>query len=182
MAYKVDMSLPPADILLGIINYENPQAKLTFQEVKFSEKGVENVRYYVKGVLKTDYMGDHRKIDLVPLPGSRLYRTTTIYFNRINLTDYLAGHPLIITPGQYTDTSELLDEIRSQLGINLGLVDIMTDYISATGHGVIRLSPKSYAYEGTIAYRTDIADQPLSTRIRNSILDGFYPPDSEEAY
>ena len=110
MAYKVDMSLPPAVILLGIINYENPRAKLTFQEVKFSEKGVENVRYYVKGILKTDYMGDHCKIDLVPLPGSRLYHTTTIYFNRINLTDYLAGHPLIITPGQYTDTSELLDE------------------------------------------------------------------------
>ena len=58
----------------------------------------------------------------------------------------------------------------------------MTDYISATGQGVIRLSPKSYAYEGTIAYTTDFTDQPLSTRIRNSILDGFYPPDSEEAY
>ena len=175
MAYKADMSLSPAELLLGIINYENPQAKLTFQDVKFSDKGVENVRYYVKGVLKTDYYGDRCKIDLVPLPGSKLFRVTTIYFNRINLTDHLVGHPLVITPGQYTDTSELLNEIRTQLGINLSLVDIMTDYISPTGMGVIRISPKSYAYEGTIPYTSFVG---LSSRIRNSILDGFFPPET----
>lgn len=179
MAYKVDMSLPPADLLLGIINYENPQAHLTFQDVKFSDKGVENVRYYVKGILKTDYLGDRYKIDLVPLPGSRLFRVTTIYFNRINLTDYLAGHPLAIIPGRHTDTSELLGEVRSQLGINISLVDIMTDYISATGEGVIRISPKSLAYEGTIAYKYDTGEAPLVNRIRKSILDGFYLPEPE---
>lgn len=164
MAYKVDMSLRPEEILLGIINYENPRANLTFNKIRFSPKGVENA----------DYKGRDSKIDLIGLPGSGIVGTIPIWYNRINLTTYLGSRGLRIDVAPFTETSELLDLILTQLGIRLTLADIMVDYINhTTGAGVIRISPRSLTYKGTISY-APVAVSTLASRIRNTALDGFY--------
>ena len=166
MAFKVDLSLPSNEILLGIINYENPRANLTFKKVKFSPAGCQ----------PANYMGRDTKIDVIPLPGSGLYGTITFYYTKIDLTAYLGERLLIIPPGQYRYTNELMPEILTQFGIRVVAADIIADTVPLEGAVQVRFSPKSLLYKGTINSNVGEPYIPLTTRVGNRMLDGFFKP------
>lgn len=166
MTLKVDLSLPSEEILLGIINYENPRANLTFKKVKFSPKGC----------FPADYMGRDTKIDVIPLPGSGLYGSITFYYTKINLTTYLGSRYLVIEPNQYRYTNELMAEVLTQFGIRITAADIIADTIGEAGPGTIRFAPKSLLYKGTINYYVGSPFGALTDRVIQRQLDGFYKP------
>lgn len=166
MTFKVDLSLPSNEILLGIINYENPRANLTFKKVKFSPTGC----------LPANYMGRDTKIDVIPMPGSGLYGTITFYYTKIDLTAYLGDRLLIIEPGQYRYTNELMPEILAQFGIRVVAADIIADIVPTEGRIQVRFSPKSLLYKGVITLNLGEPFIPLTTRVGNRLLDGFYKP------
>ena len=166
MALKVDLSFPSEEILLGIINYENPGANLTFKKVKFSPKGC----------FPADYMGRDTKIDVISLPGSGLYGSVTFYYTKINLTTYLGSRYLVIEPNQYRYTNELMAEVLTQFGIRFTAADIIADTIGEVGPGIIRFAPKSLLYKGTINYYVGSPFVALTDRVIQRQLDGFYKP------
>ena len=166
MAFKVDLSLPSNEILLGIINYENPRANLTFKKVKFSPAGCQ----------PANYMGRDTKIDVISLPGAGLYGTVTFYYTKIDLAAYLGTRSIVIQPAQYRYTNELMAEVLNQLGIRITAADIIADDVPLEGTGQIRFAPKSLLYRGTINYQVGDPFVPLTERVINRQLDGFYQP------
>lgn len=166
MALKVDLSLPSKEILLGIINYENPRAHLTFNKVKFSPKGC----------FPANYMGRDTQIDVISLPRSGLYGRVTFYYTKINLTTYLGSRSITVEPDLYQYTDELVDVILDQLGINVTAADIIADNVPEDGVGTIRFSPKSMLYKGIINYQVGNPLNLLTNRVLVRQLDGFYRP------
>lgn len=166
MALKVDLSHPSDEILLGIINYENPRAHLTFNKVKFSPKGC----------FPADYMGRDTQIEMIALPGSGIYGKVTFYYTKVNLTTYLGTRSLSVDPGQYHYTTELVGAILDQLGIRITPADIIADDVPEDGVGTIRFSPKSMLYKGVINYYVGNPNNLLTERVLIRQLDGFYRP------
>lgn len=167
MSYMVDMSLPPAELLLGLINQENPRANFTFQTVQFDPGGPSNTTLYGKDTM----------IYLLPLKGAGFFGKKAFYYNRINLTDFLGSSGVKIEPDKYTETAELLPLVMSQLGINLTRGDIYNDYIiplTKDTQSKIRISVRSIMYKGYVPVH--LGPQSIFAGLKNRLLDGFHKP------
>lgn len=168
MSFMVDMSLPPADLLLGLINQENPKANFTFDKVQFDPAGPSNTTLYGKDTL----------IYLLPLKGAGFIGKKAFYYNRINLADFLGPLGVSIEEGQYAETAELLPLVMSQLGINLTRADIYNDYIvplaTRVGESKIRISVRSIMYKGYVPIH--FGPVSMFAGVKNRLLDGFHKP------
>ena len=160
MTYKVDMSLPPQEVLLGQINYEN-KTSFTLEQVGFREDGVHETTRYDKDTM----------IWLEAKKGT--YGLRRIYYDRIDLAEFLGERVMEIDVSKagYKETHLLIPEVLKRLGINLDRTDIISDIVHP---GVrefdIRISPRSIVYRGTIRVRyTNF----LTDRFSKTILDGF---------
>lgn len=166
MSFMVDMSLPPAELLLGLINQENPKANFTFDKVQFDPAGPSNTTLYGKDTL----------IYLLPLKGAGFIGKKAFYYNRINLADFLGPLGVKIEEGVYTETAELLPLVMSQLGINLTRADIYNDYIVPlkANESKIRISVRSIMYKGYVPVQ--VGQASMFAGVKNRYLDGFHKP------
>lgn len=166
MSFMVDMSLPPADLLLGLINQENPKANFTFNKVQFDPGGPSNTTLYGKDTV----------IYLLPLKGAGFIGKKAFYYNRINLADFLGPLGVSIDVDKYTETAELLPLVMSQLGINLTRPDIYNDYIVPLTYNdsKIRISVRSIMYKGYVPIH--FGPVSIFAGLKNRLLDGFHKP------
>lgn len=166
MSFMVDMSLPPAELLLGLINQENPKANFTFEKVQFDPGGPSNTTLYGKDTV----------IYLLPLKGAGFIGKKAFYYNRINLADFLGPLGVTIDEGKYTETAELLPLVMSQLGINLTRADIYNDYIVPlkANESKIRISVRSIMYKGYVPVH--FGPVSIFKGLTNRLLDGFHKP------
>lgn len=99
------------------------------------------------------HVNGNTKVTIVPTPDSPLTGEYTVVYTRILLTDYLGTDTLVLPPGNYVNTGELLDLINSIYPIKLELTDIVTTRI-ATGKPsdtvMLQLSTSCPAWLGSI--------------------------------
>lgn len=162
----VDMSLPPAELLLGLINQENPKANFTFDKVQFDPGGPSNTTLHGKDTI----------IYLLPLKGAGFIGKKAFYYDRINLADFLGPLGVSIDVDKYTETAELLPLVMSQLGINLTRPDIYNDYIVPLKYNdsKIRISVRSIMYKGYVPIH--FGPVSIFAGLKNRLLDGFHKP------
>lgn len=167
MAYKVDLSMPPNEVLLGQINYEN-KTSFTLENVGFREDGVHVV-------------DEHERDTMVWLIAKKgTYGMRRIYYNRLDLNEFLGDRVLELdeaSEGQQ-HTHLFIPAVLKRLGIYLNRDDVISDIVPVGAEEFdIRISPRCLIYRGTIRVRyTNDSTPLLRDRVVNTILDGFQLP------
>lgn len=160
----IDMSLPPDEFLLEVIN-EKYNKNFSFDTVYFGSEGV----------IETDKYGCDSYIWIHAYPGGPFTGSIRAYYNRVNFDEYLEGKQLALSWKAFHDTDDMLPEVLKQLGINLGRFDIISDIVDQTKASMnIRISKKCLAYKGNIEVVFLGHPSTLTGSVNNRVLEGFY--------
>lgn len=157
---SIDLSLPPDEVLIQRINdIYNRNFSLT--DVYFDLDSVESI----------NYRGCDTQVIMRGRRGSAWAGALRVYYNRINLTKYLADQ-IVTVPDKITFTGEARPHILKEIGIRLDTYDIVSDVIPPDAiQDTLRISKRSLIYSGTI---TLSLMQLMKDRIANPYLNGFY--------
>lgn len=162
----IDMSLPPFEFVLNRIN-DNYGSNFTTRNVRMGDEGVEVTTKY----------GRNTRVRLIAIPGRGLSGSRRVYYNRVQLDEFLAGEAVEVPAGKYFDTDDLLGEVLQQLNINISREDIISDVLpKGGGEAKIRISGLCPAYLGYIPVNVIDKSILLRTRVQNTILNGFEIP------
>lgn len=167
MAYLIDMTRPSLDILVDLINKENPGSVLRPEWVTVASG-------YPKEV---SYQGKDTQTVLSAKKGSPIFGNTTFYYNRIRLDLHTSGKQLTIpNDPKYKTSFDVLPLILQQLGIRLETYDVIFENIIADAQGkfTVRIATKSLMYKGSIESAAPGAS--VFTGADTKYLDGFYKP------
>lgn len=159
---RQDMSLPPEEFLLNVLNYRYGK-NFTFNDFYFGDRkdvdkyGCESM-IYLHAKSKGPYTGSLRA-----------------FYNRIRLDDFLEGQFVTVGWREFFDTDDLLGEVLEQLGINLERKDIVSDIIDRDVQVTkIRISNRSLVYKGYIPVLFMNHPDSLSNRVPSTLLNGFF--------
>lgn len=167
MAYLIDMTRPSLDILVDLINQENPGSLLKPEWVTVASG-------YPKEV---SYQGKDTHTVLSAKKGSPLFGNTPFYYNRIRLDLHTSGKQLAIpNDPKYKTSFDILPLVLQQLGIRLETYDVIFENIIADAQGkyTLRIAAKSLMYKGFIESAAPGAS--VFTGASTKYLDGFYKP------
>lgn len=170
--YRVDMSQRPADILRGLVNFDNG-TKFTDKTMVFNVKGAsplphrEAVNRERNSKILALFKGNYR--------GERLF-----YYNRINLNEFFgnicAGAPY----GVHTKTTELLSYVKKDLGVDIQPNEVLEEYIDPEAAYVdITILRNSLTYIGSVRVYFLGAPGSLVDKVRSTELGGFTKEQSE---
>lgn len=158
---RQDMSLPPEEFLLSVINHKYGK-NFTFNDFYFGER--EDVDKY----------GCESMVYMHAAPGGMYNGTIRAYYNRVQLDEFLEGTQLVVGWREFFDTDDLIGEVLEQLGINLGRGDIISDIIDPDAQTArIRISNRSLTYTGHIPVYFTGHPNSLSSRVQSTVLNGF---------
>ena len=167
MAYLIDMTRPSLEILVDLINKENPGSLLKPEWVTVASG-------YPKDV---SYQGKDTQTILNAKKGTPLFGSTTFYYNRIRLDLHTAGLSLNIpSDTKYKTSFDVLPLVLQQLGVRLETYDVVYENIipDAQGNYTLRIASKSLMYKGSI--KSAAAGASVFTGASIKYLDGFYKP------
>lgn len=167
MAYLIDMTRPSLDILVELINNENPDSLLKSSWVTVASGYP----------IAVSYQGKDTQVKLSGKKGSPLYGDVTFYYNRIKLDLHTAGLTLNIpNDPKYKTSFDVLPLILQQMAVRLETSDVIFENIvpDANGQFTIRIASKSLLYKGTI--KSSAADASIFKGASVNLLDGFYKP------
>lgn len=167
MAYLIDMTRPSLDILVDLINKENPDSLLQSSWVTVASGSPKEVSYQGKDTQST----------LNGKKGSPLYGSVSFYYNRIRLDLHTAGLSLTIPDDpKYKTSFDVLPLVLQQLAIRLETYDVVYENIApdANGQFTIRIAAKSLMYKGSIKSAAGNASVFKGASV--NYLDGFYKP------
>lgn len=85
------------------------------------------------------------KLYMVPKPNSGKYGRITLYYNRIDLSNF---EGFTVTRGVKTSTLDVCDELNDHYGINLYPDDLLPDLITGAPTLFITASPSSLMFIG----------------------------------
>tara|TARA_Y100001956_G_scaffold15417_1_gene14845 strand:- start:566 stop:1087 length:522 start_codon:yes stop_codon:yes gene_type:complete len=170
--YRVDMSQRPADILRGLVNFDNG-TEFNASNLSFNPKGAsplphrEAVNRKRNSKVMAYFKGSHR--------GQRLF-----HFNRIDLNAFFgnicAGAPY----GVHTRTTELLPYVRKDLGIDIAEDEVLDEYLDPEAAFVdIQILRNSLTYIGSVRVYFLGAPGSLVDKVRSTTLGGFTSENSE---
>lgn len=158
---KIDMSMPPEQFLLNIIN-QTYGKNFTFEEFYFGKRydttlhGCESV-IYMHAQPSGPYTGSFR-----------------VYYNRVQLDDFLEGRFLTVPWREFFDTDDMLSEVQEQLGINLPRDNMISDIVDTDNEATkIRVSSRSIVYKGYIPVFFMGNPRALINRVKLRELNGF---------
>lgn len=164
--YRVDMSQRPADILRGLVNFDNG-TDFNATTMGFNPKGAsplphrEAVKRERNSKVLARFKGRFR--------GERLF-----YYNRINLNEFFgnicAGAPY----GEHRTTTELLPYVKKDLGVDIQPDEVLEDYIDPEAAFVdIQILRNSLTYLGSVRVYFLGAPGSLVDKVRSTELGGF---------
>lgn len=164
--YRVDLSLPPDQIIRGLINFEN-NTDFNEQELTFDKTGAvpttkaERIKYDRLDKVNTYYRG-------------RVNANKIYYYNRIRLNEFLGNIGISVPWKKHQTTAELLPYVLIQLGINLSPADILDRYIDPEAYTIeIEIFRRNIAYVGTINVIFEGHPESLGGRVVKRDLAGF---------
>lgn len=158
---KADMSLPPEEFLLSVINNKYDK-NFTFDDFYFKERE------------DTDAYDCDSVIVMQANPNGRYSGSIKAYYDRVQLDEFLEDTPLRVKWKEFHMTDDLLDEVLIQLGINLPRMDIISRVINVDEPcGEIIISNKSLTYRGSIPVFFSDHPDTLYGRVLNTTLKGF---------
>ena len=158
---KQDMSLPPKEFLLSVIN-ETYGRDFTFKDFYFGDR------------VDVDKYDCESMIYMHATTGGKYSGTIRAYYNRVQLDEFLEGQFLTVGWREFLDTDDLLEKVVEQLGINIGRGDIVSDIIDPDAQSAkIRISNRSIAYRGYIPVLFMGHPDSLGVRVQNTVLNGF---------
>lgn len=156
-----DMSLPPEEFLLSIINYRYGH-DFTFNDFYFGER------------IDVDAYGCESMIYMHSRPGGKFTGTMRAYYNRVTLNEFLNGEAVQSEWKVHFDTDDLLPDVKDQLGINLPREDIVSDIIDQTApYSQINISGRSIVFRGYVPVLFTGHPDTLGARVANKELNGF---------
>lgn len=169
MAYRVDLTKTPKQILVDRINYVFG-VSYTTDNIDFNDKGVQPLtkdearRYGLESKVAADFKNG--------VAGNQEFILT-----RVDLATFLADEPVTVPKGEVTSSQELADYIVAQTGIDLTQDDIMIEPISEELDSYDdRLVPNHLSFKGTIpVVFTDPTPRTLASLVTKLALDGFRP-------
>lgn len=158
---RQDMSLPPEEFLLSVINQKYGK-NFTFNDFYFGERD------------DVDKYGCESMIYMHANPNGPYTGSIRAFYNRIQLDEFLEKQFLTVGWREFFDTDDLLGEVLAQLGINLGRGDIISDIIDPDAQtSKIRISNRSIAYRGYVPVLFMGHPNSLSSRVQSTVLNGF---------
>ncbi len=158
---RQDMSLPPEEFLLSVINQKYGK-NFTFNDFYFGER------------VDVDIYGCESMIYMHANPNGPYTGTIRAYYNRINLDEFLEGQFVTVGWREYFDTDDLLSEVVGQLGINIDRDEVLSDIIDQQVQATkIRISNRSIAYTGNVPVLFMGHPNSLSSRVQSTVLNGF---------
>ncbi len=170
MSFVLDMSIPSDQLLLNLIN-DTTGNNFTFDVVYFDPEGPKPTNKY----------GKDTKIVLIAKQGAGFQGRVSYYYNRIKLHEFFEGLSVEVDFSKYIYTEQAVPDAFEQLGINLDVdVDTLNDVLDQeAGKDTLRISRRSYMYAGYLNLNDggEITVPPLSERVLNVVLDGFYIPE-----
>ena len=167
MAYLVDTTQLPVDILTNLINQENPGVNLKSSDYSIAVGYPKDTTLYGKDTATQIYGAK-----TATFSGRQ-----TFYYNRINVNLWTNNKTLTVHLADYVYTTDLFPLILQQLGINLTERDVVRDYlqVDANGNCILTIARTSLMYKGYIVIKNGDAPKPRFTGM-NTLLDGFYRP------
>lgn len=170
--YRVDMSQRPADILRGLVNFDNGT---DFNETTlgFNVKGASPLphREVVKRGRNSKVMARFKG----KFRGERLF-----YYNRINLNEFFGNICAGAPHGEHKSTRELLPYVRKDLGVDILPEEVLDEYIDPEAAFVdIAILRNSLTYTGSVRVYFLGAPGSLVDKVRSTELGGFTKVNSE---
>ncbi len=170
--YRVDMSQRPADILRGLVNFDNGTV-FDATTMGFNTKGASPLghRDAVKRERNSKVMAHFKG----KFRGEKLF-----YYNRIDLNAFFgnicAGAPY----GIHTRTTELLQYVRKDLGVDILESEVLDEYLDPEAAFVdITILRNSLTYIGSVRVYFLGAPGSLIDKVRTTTLGGFTADYSE---
>lgn len=162
MAYRVDLTKAPKQILVDRINYVF-SLSYTADNIEFNANGVQPLT-----LAERQRYGLESKVAAVFRNG--VVGNQEFILTRVDLATFLADEPVSVPKGAVTSSEELADYIVAQTGLDLRADDIMIEPISEELDSYdVRLVPNHLSFKGTIpVVFTDSTPRKLA-------LDGFRP-------
>lgn len=168
MAIASDLALPSHGVIIDYYNRRNNRV-LKIDAVKV------NPAEDAKGMPAGD-----TTTTLVGLRPTDINGITRVYYNRLSLDKYLGGDIIRIPNNKYKNISDILKEVFNASGINISAKEVFPIKIPKsfnTGATPLTLEINkgvSALYAGT--FNIKISFDPLVTRVRNVMLNGFEIP------
>lgn len=173
-----DFSKAPDQIVLDLINYDNPSANLTLSLIDF---GV--------AMLATGQTPPaNSEIEITAKAGSGYSGSAVVQYNRLQIQDFIAaraipGGVLELPVGDATRYADLIDEINTALGVNLTVADYVDGDIGVwagtpneTKEITIPMNASSKVFLGSLTLTLKAEDIPLSSVITTTLLSGLNLP------
>tara|TARA_Y100001956_G_scaffold77029_1_gene86889 strand:+ start:638 stop:1159 length:522 start_codon:yes stop_codon:yes gene_type:complete len=164
--YRVDMSQRPADILRGLVNFDN---KTEYDETSlvFNPKGAsplshrEAVNRKRNSKVMAYFKGSFR--------GKKLF-----HFNRIDLNAFFGNICAGAPHGVHSRTTELLPYVKKDLGIDIAEDEVLDEYLDPEAAFVdIQILRNSLTYIGSVRVYFLGAPGSLVDKVRYTTLGGF---------
>lgn len=169
--YVSDLSQESEDVVLDMFNYQN-QKHVNRTNVRLSK---------AKTVVDTG--NGNTTIVLTATRPTDINGTARHYYNRVDLSSYLSDEILGLPRIDYNSIGDILEAVSMHHGINISArevypIKIPTDFLNGNAPLELRINVmNSVLYKGSFQVRVDYVS--LASRIRNNMLNGFYPPREE---
>jgi hypothetical protein len=169
-----DFTKAPKNIVVDLINHDNPGANLTPEMVTFGlptvsssgEAEGRNTELTVSGVQETGVIG-----------------STTVYYNRLNLAAFIVDPEFVVQLTDSTKVSHIIAKLNAELGINITADDFveadLPTFVGTPGEErpvTITFSADSLVWAGNATITVRGEDVNISTLITNVRLSGLNAP------
>lgn len=142
-----DLSKRPLVRLIDALNFHNPNANLSLNDLAIS----------APAVVQNDIL-HNTKVVLTPMVGVKtLKNKRSIFYNRLNLqTTFTSRGIASINAGLATNTHELLPLILEQTGVLLEPIDIVLEPLTNPPY-ILTATATSYGWLGSVSFgQTDV--------------------------
>lgn len=170
--YRVDMSQRPADILRGLVNFDNG-TDFDASTMGFNAKGASPLEH--RDAVKRDRNSKVMARFKGKFRGEKLF-----YYNRIDLNAFFGNICAGAPHGVHTRTTELLQYVRKDLGVDILESEVLDEYLDPEAAFVdITILRNSLTYIGSVRVYFLGAPGSLIDKVRSTTLGGFTSDNSE---
>lgn len=165
-----DYTKQPDQIAIDLINHDN-RANLTTSIVYL---GVPTAN--ANPAIERD-----TQMVVTARPGLNIVGSVTVYYNRVDLKDFVGSKSLAIEVGTATRLKDLIPKINDLLGINLTSADYLDvalpAYVGTFNESydiALVASPTSWVYKGSLTFNVRSNDIDLRDVVTATTLNGLY--------
>lgn len=169
-----DFTKSPVDIVVDLINHDNPGANLTADMFTLGLPTVSS---------GGEAEGRNTDLTITGVQEAGVVGSTTVYYNRLNLSEFITDSEYVIPLESKTTVADLILHLNADLGVNITPSDFveadLPEFMGTPGEErdvTIVFNPDSLVWVGNVTVTVRGEDVNINTLISNVRLNGLNAP------